>query len=311
MLGDRYSLATARKLANTAGVRGVIRHFGTVLNQKYHREFVNPAGADFVEEDWDNLLILDGCRHDLFDSVCDLEGRSGSRRSLASDSRGFIQRNFIDKRLHDTVYVSGNPYLSSIPSGTFHYTNDLLESGWNEELGTVPPKTVVEATRDALKEFPSKRVIAHFMQPHYPFIGDLGRAMETGRIEPNRGGTDFGHTIWQRLQYGLTDLTEEEVWEVYAENLELVLGSVGKLLEDIEGKTVITADHGNLVGDRQFPIPVRGYGHPPDLFIDPLIVVPWFVIEGSRRTIEAADPVTSERTGEAKVQDRLEALGYK
>lgn len=311
MFDVRYNLATARQLANPAGVIGVIRHIGTVLDQKYHRRFVDPGGADFIKQDWDNLFILDGCRYDLFDSVCDLNGRFEMRRSLASDSRGFVRENFSGRSLHDTVYVSGNPYSASISSGTFHYMENLLETDWDERLGTVPPETVVKATRDVLEEFPSKRVIAHFMQPHYPFIGKKGRTMETGRIEPNRGGANFGHTVWQRLQYGLTELTRDEVWEAYAENLEVVLHRVGEFVDEIDGKTVITADHGNLVGDRLFPIPVQGYGHPPDLFVDALIEVPWFVVAGDRRDIEAEEPVRSDRPDEDRVDDRLEALGYK
>lgn len=291
-------------------MRGVIRHVGIVLNQKYHRRFVDPHGCYFVKEDWDNLLILDGCRYDVFRETCELNGETGYRRSLASDSNGFIQSNFVGQNLHDTVYVSGNPYSASIPTGTFHCTINLLETEWDEELGTVPPEKVANMTREAQEAFPKKRVIAHFMQPHYPFIGKRGRQMKTGRIEPKRSGHDFGHTIWQRLQYGLTDLHIEDVRAAYVENLEIVLNSVSSLIGDIRGKTVITADHGNLIGDRLYPIPVLGYGHPPDLFLDPLIVVPWFVIDGQRREIESDDPVRSDRLSEELVQDRLEALGY-
>jgi hypothetical protein len=60
----------------------------------------------------------------------------------------------------------------------------------------------------------------------------------------------------------------------YKENLRHVLKNVEDLLEIINGKTVITSDHGNLIGDRLSPIPVRGYGHPsglraPELVKDP------------------------------------------
>lgn len=311
MPSNRYSLSTLRRLANPGGIRGVIRHIGTTLNQRYFERFGEQMGSNFIREDWDNLIILDGCRFDLFQEVCELNGSSESRRSMASDSNGFIQANFVGETLHDTVYISGNPYTASIPDGTFHYVNNLSGDGWDEDLGTVPPKVVSEATREAAATFPNKRIIAHFMQPHYPFIGELGREMDSGRIEPNRTNAVFGHTIWQKLQYGLTDLSHKGVWKAYRENLEVVLSVVEGLIDGLTGKTVITADHGNLIGDRLFPFPVRGYGHPPDLFVEPLVKVPWFVIGGDRREVQSDEPVTFEQLDDDQVQDRLRALGYK
>lgn len=307
MLDDRYNLSTLKKVSNPEGIRGVLRHFGMVCNQEIHKRFVDPGGCDFVDEDWDTMLILDGCRFDLFKEECGLEGELESRRSRASYSGGFISENFIGRDLHDTVYITANPYTENIPEGTFYYVNNLLDTAWNDELGTVHPNDIEDATRDALHRFPNKRVIAHFMQPHYPFIGEQGKKANTGGIK-NIG---FGRTIWQKLQYGLTQLSEQEVWELYAENLQVALDSVDRLLSEEIGKTVITSDHGNLVGDRLSPIPVRGYGHPPNIYVDDLLTVPWFVVDRDRRTIKPDAPITSDRIQEETTEDRLEALGYR
>lgn len=113
------------------------------------------------------------------------------------------------------------------------------------------------------------------------------------------------------LQYGLTELNENEVWDLYAENLRVALDSVAGLLEEPTGKTVITADHGNLVGDRLWPVPVRGYGHPPNVYVDELLTVPWMVVDGERRTIQTEPPIDSERLPENKIEERLRALGYR
>jgi len=40
------------------------------------------------------------------------------------------------------------------------------------------------------------------------------------------------------------------VWEAYNENLDIVLTEIEALLDELDGKSVITADHGNLVGER-------------------------------------------------------------
>jgi hypothetical protein len=78
---------------------------------------------------------------------------------------------------------------------------------------------------------------------------------------------------------------------------------------------VITADHGNLVGERLGPIPTRRkYGHPYGVHTEELVVVPWFVVEGeTRREMRADSPVESdgESVSDEELEDRLEALGYR
>jgi hypothetical protein len=212
--------------------------------------------------------------------------------------------------LHDTVYVTANPFTPSIPDGTFHAIWNLLDSDWDEELKTVPPGIVAARLEKATEEFPNKRLIRHFMQPPYPFIGGTGQEIESGAISPD--GEDIRETkIWTRLQFGL-GVDQDTVWKAYAENLYLALEAIGPLLSDIDGRTVLTADHGNLVGDRCRPIPVRGYGHPKNLYVDGLVSVPWFVVkDGHRRTIESEPPAESERLNEPDIEHRLEALGYR
>jgi hypothetical protein len=82
------------------------------------------------------------------------------------------------------------------------------------------------------------------------------------------------------------------------------------LIERLDGKTVITADHGNLVGERLSPVPVKGYGHPGYLRKDELVLVPWMELEyDSRREIVAESP--AEDTAQPEVdKEKLEALGY-
>jgi len=307
---SKYNLQNLKRVANPKGISGVVSHYGTNINRKYHGRTSSTEGTYVVEEDWDNLLILDGCRFDTFAERCDLDGKSEHRRSLGSESGEFIRENFIGRDIHDTVYITSNPFTSSIPEETFHYVENLLETEWDANLETVPPEKVADRTQAAADRFSNKRLIGHFMQPHFPFIGERGQQLETGGINPEKGETSDSTPIWKRLQYGL-DVTKEEVQEAYEENLDVVLSVVDSLLDDLDGKTVITADHGNLIGDRLSPLPVRGYGHPSGLYVDPLVVVPWFVIDGDRREITSDKPVSSERLADENIGERLEALGYK
>lgn len=276
-----------------------------------------------MAEDWDTLLLLDGCRYDLFEERCNLDGHLESRISQGSDSHEFIAANFTGRELHDTVYVTSNPYVSSVDEGTFHAIENVLTVGWDDELRVVPPWTMREAVVDAHERYPDKRIIGHFMQPHFPFIGEIGQQYAHGGT-PDRDVDSYYHevisegeddndiSVWYKLQFKLDGVTEDWVREAYAENLDLVLDEVEQLLDDIEGKVVLSADHGNLIGDWIGPIPCRGYGHPRHLHVQPLVKVPWFVIEnGPRRDVQADPPLDVEEMDEEVLEDRLSALGYR
>jgi len=267
-----------------------------------------------MEEDWDNLLILDGCRYDMFTEHIDLSGTLESRISLGSSSEEFMEQNFVDEQFHDTVYISANPFIPKLglTENTFHVVVDLLDD-WDEELQTVRPDTVSEAAREAHERYPDKRLIAHFMQPHAPFIGELGREMVGGGWTMDRDVED-DPGIWNRLRNG-EDVPLDTVWEAYKENLDVVLSEAAPLVEDLDGRSVITADHGNLVGERLSPIPTRRkYGHPYGVHTEELVKVPWFVVEGNnRRTVRPDPPVKTEdgSVTDEELGDRLEALGYR
>jgi len=56
------------------------------------------------------------------------------------------------------------------------------------------------------------------------------------------------------------------------------------------GKTVITSDHGNYIGERPSPIPIQEYGPSRGLYDEPMVRVPWLVYEdGSPRDIRTGD----------------------
>jgi hypothetical protein len=220
------------------------------------------------------------------------------------------------------VYVNTNPYLPKLglDDGTFHAVVDLL-SAWDDDRQTVHPETVVEAALDARERFPNKRLIVHFMQPHYPFIGEVGQTVDARGWRADASGTDGGpddgravegDSVWQRLRKG-DDLDIEVVWDAYRENLDVALEHAETLVEELPGRTVLSADHGNLVGERFRPIPSRRkYGHPYGVYLSELVRVPWFVVESANRPAIRADPPIERRSpSEEDVEDRLEALGYR
>lgn len=265
-----------------------------------------------MAEDWDTLVLLDACRYDMFEERIDIEGDLQSRVSAGSTSEEFLERNFGDGTYHDTVYVNTNPYLSKLglDEGTFHAVVDLLDE-WDDELETVRPETVTSAALDAHDRYPNKRLIIHFMQPHIPFIGEMGREITAKGWDRNVAGL-AGKTVWQQLRDG-GDIDASRVWDAYCENLDLVLSQVRVLLEELDGKSVISSDHGNMVGERLTPIPSRKkYGHFYGVYTSELVRVPWHMIDADeRRTITTDPPVDGQTRTDDVVERRLDALGYR
>lgn len=285
-------------------------------NRLYHRRFnyrdYNTDGIDIFREAWDNLLILDACRHDLFERVHDLPGTLESRVSRGSNTVEFMKGNFRGRELHDTVYVTANPQLyrnRDVIDVEFHdVINVWTEEGWDEEDNTVLPETVKKYANQAANKYPNKRLLVHFIQPHYPFVG---ADTEFDKNHLSESGTD-NKSMWNLLMEGELQLDSGRVWELYEDNLRCVLSSIHELIENLEGTSVVTSDHGNMVGERASPFPIREWGHPRGLYLEELITVPWLIYENGNRRIISEQPNGVEQTGPTSdiVEDRLGDLGY-
>ena len=301
-----------RALGNPALVTGVLNEQLLRLNTLVHEYRYDGSGTAVMAEEWDTLVILDGCRYDMFARQNPLPGRLESRTSLGSQSLEFMRRNFAGGTYHDTVYVSANPYTDRLASGTFHQVVQLYEDGWDPETETVLPETVLEAAKTAYEERPNKRFIVHFMQPHFPFIGERGRRLShTGLAHDDIDIEGGRYPVWQNLKYGFTDISLDAVVEAYEENLDLVFPYVEELVDALGGKTVVTSDHGNLLGERLKPIPIRGYGHPAGIRHPKLTTVPWFVYDTDERRETVADPpIETDDVDSDVITQRLADLGY-
>ncbi|MFC4989697.1 hypothetical protein [Saliphagus infecundisoli] len=212
--------------------------------------------------------------------------------------------------MHDTVYVTSNPQLYQnrelIQPALHASINVWDEPGWNEEHGTVLPETVVDHAQRAAQEYSNKRLVVHFMQPHYPFI-DSDTTFDKGHMNG-----DKAENVWGQLIKGELIVDEDTLWKIYADNLDRALPHVKELMKELKGRTVVTADHGNMVGERSFPIPIREWGHPRGIYTEQLVRVPWLIHDNEpRRDIVAERPeTTTKNIEEGKVADRLKNLGY-
>jgi len=288
------------------------RILGRQFNRYWHRfksgEY-NPAAINIFDEDWDNLLLLDACRYDLFTDVVDLSGELSAVESKGTNTIQFLKGNLTGRDLLDTVYVTANPQFQKIRDELnceFHAVVDVWHDDWDESVQTVRPETTAVAAREAAETYSNKRLFVHFNQPHVPFIGDEGS--EVFDIEEI---IDHPLPFWHQPMAGAWDASDEDIRDAYRENLRSVLPHVEMLLEELEGKTVVTSDHGNMIGERGGPIPIREYGHPRWIYADELVTVPWLVCESERRKIVNEEPGDASTQESRKIAQRLDALGYK
>jgi hypothetical protein len=262
-----------------------------------HAESLN--GFATRPEDWDNLIILDACRYDEFARRSELPGQTDYRISRGSTSPEFVRGNFGGKRLHDVVYVTANDWYAKTKDDIDAeiHAFDFVERDVMDGV-TSRPETVSAAARQAMESYPNKRLIIHYMQPHWPYLGPTGEKFKEGPLH---------EVIWE------TDATHADVMQAYRENLDIVLAEVELLLDDLPGKTVVSADHGELLGDRERPIPIKTYRHPEGVYVDSLVKVPWHVYQnGERKEIVAEQPAEGEDDIDIEaVEQHLADLGYR
>lgn len=285
-------------------------NYKNLHTNKYLHSFYNKSYCEVIEEDWDLLVIMDACRYDTFDDVNWIDGRLEQRYSAGGNSYEFLKRNFKNKRIHDTVYISTNPNSADLPKNTF-YSHDLLDTRSNGL--PLSPDKVTEAAIQAIDKYPDKRIIVHYMEPHYPYTDDYGQ-MLVSEYAPSDYADDLplDWPLSAMKPGSINAPPPEKIKKAYRENLEYGLRSVENLITEFNGKIVISSDHGELFGEYIYPLPSKLWGHSEKIHHPKLRKVPWLVIESEqRRSIQSDPPKDSDLPSDEVIESRLEALGYK
>ena len=232
---------------------------------------------------------------------------------------------------------------------------EVWKDGWDQANGTVMPDTVTAAAIKTIAGNPGKRFVIHYLQPHAPYVGaDLqskghASAEKFGRglscINGGQDQTSFRTRLIKKLALELKKikisgncpewflrkllsvppitplevawrhLGTEGLKKAYEANLELVLEQVAVLVEQLSGTIVVTADHGELLGEN------RCYGHPSGSANPVQLEVPWLLIEKgqamplSKETAEKESSTIEDEScnpeqNDHEVIERLRALGY-
>lgn len=239
------------------------------------------------------------------------DGKLRKAISPATWTREWLIKCFPGK-YDDIVYVSGNPNINSkfkmiskryVFEANKHFFKivDVWNFGWDDTVGQVPPKNVNKAFHKYYLKYPKKRFILHYQQPHYPWISMGGEPKPFKK----RYRTIYNHGVKGLKPYSLPVRILRKVPEVfywntrkilnipsksnkeqyyrfhgrkgmiqaYTQELKLGLKYVNMLVEAIDGYWLITADHGEQLGER------GKYGHPAGNRVREQLEVPWFEIK--------------------------------
>jgi len=299
--GARHPRLAARYV-NKQTTRAFWKSHSSVTRSIYDRK-----DPKITERDFDNLLLLDACRYDLFEKSNSLPGELDRYYSVASRTSEFIKKTFKieNENFPEIVCVTATPkYHEQNATDCFHEMINVWEDGWDSDLNTVPPDVMNKRVREVYQKYPNKRILAHYIQPHIPFIGELGNKIQSDFKFSNVMGEKEVPHVWKRLRSG--DLDPDLVWQAYQENHEIITSEIKPMLHELEGKNVVTSDHGNAFGTWGV------YGHPAERHLKELIEVPWLEYENGKRKEIKKGSLSSERSDVDNeiVTDRLSNLGY-
>lgn len=185
---------------------------------------------------------------------------------------------------------------------------DIWDSSWNKKMGTVTPEAVNKEFKENIENIGDRRTVIHYMQPHKPFIGYGSSKMEnmkkqsirkieseSRQILPERIGDKLSKGI-EKLEESETAMkiglimslspknflkaffgdSEEMMKRLHEENMRKAMESVQELAKDLDGKVVVTSDHGEAFGEKGV------WGHHIETHIPPLVEVPWLEVEKAK-----------------------------
>lgn len=267
----------------------------------WYRSFGQNKGMDVMKADWDTLIILDACRYDTLSEVAPNDWPEiECRKSKATNTWNFYKRNFCEGPYNDTVVVTAQPRTVLLREDDFYDVIPVYEENWDEDLGTLPPEIMAKRTIETHDKYPNKRILSHWIQPHYPFIGSDKFSDYKVKKE----------SIWKDLKRNSIDQTDAEVYRAYENTLEYTLPHVSKVVENVQRRVVVSSDHGNAFGVDKSSIPFKIYGHPRDIRIPQLTNIPWSVFKCPNRPTIRGDERKARNMTSDVVDDRLADLGY-
>jgi len=211
---------------------------------------------DFLiyHSEWDYLIILDACRYDYFELLHEryLHGTLIKAVSRANRTKDWFIETF--RKFIPAIYYTANPVINAeLCKDKFLDVRLVWEDNWDEKIESVSPFAVNEVVE---REQPKKAII-HLLQPHF---SSANFPLKTFNL--------YIKTIYEE------HISIDELKSEYEKNLELGLEGVKELVQELDKKVVVTADHGEMLGASQLFF----HEYSPRLFHPFLREVPWFEV---------------------------------
>lgn len=241
-----------------------LRSIKHLVLRKIYRKDIDGVNVLEDREEWHNLIVLDSCRYDKFAKLNTIDGDLEKIRSKACATDTWLRKNFTES-YEDIIYISStsrvsneeptfNPlFNSAFDSSKFYKVIEAYDEEKPKNGNWLPPERVTEKAKLVKQQYPDKKLIIHYFQPHAPYkaIPDV-----------NSGSV---------YQYKKEGYSSEEINVAYHKNLNLVLNEIEhELLPQLNRTTIITGDHGEFLGESNL------WGHYVGVARDELLEVPWF-----------------------------------
>lgn len=216
-------------------------------------------------ENWDVLIILDAARPDY---VHRLWPQFGTVRALGGITHRWLE-HFWKLVQEPMVYFTANPVVTKVHKKVNPPGVTLVELWRNKweifgpcRLGSVHPQNVNAAVIRYLGKQPCRRrLVVHYLQPHGPYIGDIGLPVQVGNLNDGPTGKKGDRSVMACIKGKY--FTWQDVRLAYDSNLRLVMPYAMDMTRTLkrQGYTriIITADHGEALGDRHSN--KQFYGH--------------------------------------------------
>jgi len=241
-------------------------------------------------KDWNTLIILDACRYDMFAVENDLFGSITKTTSIGWNTPSFYRDL---PALNDVVLYTANPTPFMLDCKK-KFADMKLSKNINPD----------DNLREALS-LNADKIMIHLIPPHMPPQNEddlkiWNEFIESHGYKENKNAKDwklrtFGPIGIEEVFYKfIAEQDKDKPREFYVRNLRVALNAIKKVQDMLSYPVVITADHGELLGEN------GRFGHPIDVdkYDQNLRTVPWFKLS----------EITDDEA--AIIKERLRLLGY-
>jgi len=193
---------------------------------------------------FDIIFVLDACRYDYFEKVLpetNLKGELTKFNTGTSTTSEWYIKFWSEPT--DFTLISGNPVPFHKNSKFAHKNFQKSEMSFVDSWQTVNPEKTIKMA------VPHHKALIHLLPPHLPYVfGQGGKFMENLK----------GGNVYHKVQTWGQKNGFEKLREYYQEQVLGVLKLIETNLHLFNGKILITADHGELLGEQS------QYDHPPN-----------------------------------------------